>query len=259
MRIRRVIEPWGRKRPGVTILAFAGADLVSTENAAASGRQIERITQRTRVVTLDEAVRGLTREDHSVDNSVVITVDECSAGFVEVVVPVLVTLHVPATLYVTTEFVEQQRPLISGAAPVSWSVIVDALGTNMITLGSHGHSGQTLERADAATASAEVRQSIDLIEMRTGRTPAHFAYPGGVAGSAEVRQVVREHFHSASVAGGRTNPVGRSDLYRLERPVVTPRTRELELDALIRPVRVPNRRGRRGSAAWSGALDTPRR
>lgn len=258
VRIRRIWERWA-DRPGVTVLAFAGAELITTDQAEACCRQIEHVAQRARVITLDEAVRGLSREDHSVDDSVVITVDDGTEAFATSVVPELVRLHVPATLYLTTALVEELRPLRTGAPSMSWSAVGQALDTGLITIGSRGHSGAGLERAGATASAAEIGRSIELIETRTGRTPLHFAYPGSSAGSREARTVVSEHFHSASVTGGRINTVGRTDLHHLARAGLTPRSRPLEIDALIRPGRTPRSRRRGGSAAWPGALDSPRR
>jgi peptidoglycan/xylan/chitin deacetylase (PgdA/CDA1 family) len=256
--IRRIRERWTH-RAGVTILAFAGAELITTEHAGACCRQIERVAQRARIITLDEAVRGLSREDHSVDNTVVITVDDGTEAFASSVVPFLVRLHVPATLYLATDVVELQRRLGTGAATMTWSAVGEALETSLVTIGSRGHTGASLDRAGAAAASAEIGRSIELIVQRTGRTPMHFAYPGALSGSSEAREVVSQHFRSASVAGGGINAVGRTDLHHLVRPVLTPRTRPIDVDALIRPGRSPRSRGRGPSAAWPGALDAPGR
>lgn len=228
-----------RRRSGVTVLVLRAADLITAADARTCCAQIEAVAARSRIITLDEAVRGLSREDRAVDHSVVITVDEGTAAFADIVMPALVGLHVPVALYLTTQLVEQQRARQSTGSPMCWTSIAEALTTGLFTLGSHGHTGATLARASSTSASGEINRSIELIATRTGRTPAHFAYPRAMAGSPEAREVVREHFHSAMVGKGRSNPVGRTDIYRLVR------------FAIGRP--------RRGSAPWSGALDASSR
>ena len=266
----KVVEPFPRQRPGVTILAFSGAELTGAAWTRTFVTQIEYVAARARIITLDEAVRGLSREDHAVDNTVVITFDDgfgddgCgddgAAGFTDVVLPVLDRLHVPATVYLAPAFVEEQRPLPSGIAPMTWSAVGEAMASGLVTVGSSTYTRRPLDRADAAEASAEIRGSIDLIAARTGRVPAHFAYPDAVAGSVAARQIVQQLFHSAVAGRGRTNPLGGTDLHLLVRPPVTPRTTAGELDSLIRAVRT--RRGSTGrwrSAAWPGTLHAPRR
>ena len=81
-------------------------------------RQLKMLAQQRNVITLDEAIRGLSREDHSVDGSVVLTFDDGTADFVDVAVPLLVEFHLPATLYVATQFVDEQIPFPWGAPPV---------------------------------------------------------------------------------------------------------------------------------------------
>ena len=256
---RTLLQPLVRRRAGVVVLSFHGAQLASPGDARRCADQIERVVERARVITLDEAVRGLSREDPAVAHSMVITVDDVSAAFAAVVVPVLVRHHVPATMFLTTSLVGDESSARPEPPPISWSRVNELVGTGVVTLGSRSHTGATLERASATAASAEIGRSIDLITERTGRTPAHFAYPGGLAGSPEADALVRAHFHSASAGRGRINVIGRTDVHGLVRPVVTPRMRRLELDGLIRAAGPPPSRGPRDSASWPGTLDAPGR
>ena len=63
----------------------------------------------------------------------------------------------------------------------------------------------------------ELDRSRELIEQQLGASPAHFAYPKAVAGSAEADAEVRARFRSAALAGTRPNRYGRTDPYRLAR------------------------------------------
>ena len=239
MHVRSAFDGLVRRRAGVTVLTLAGTAMATADDSQAWCAKVESLAQRARIITMDEGVRGLSREDHAVDNSVVLTVDDGTAAFADIVVPFLVRLHLPLTMYLTTQLVEDQETVGSAASPMSWSGVRDALDTGLLTIGSRGHTGVTLGRATRDAASTEIRRSIELIAARTGRTPMHFAYPGAVRGSRAAQQIVREHFHSAAVGAGRTNAVGGTDLYRLVRTAIVG--------------------GARGSAAGAGALDAPRR
>jgi peptidoglycan/xylan/chitin deacetylase (PgdA/CDA1 family) len=151
---------------------------------------------------------------------VVVTVDDGTADFVDVTVPVLVEHGIPATLYLATAFVEEQRELPYGAPPVSWAGLRDALSTGFVTVGSHTHTHALLDRADPRVAEEELDRSIGLIGERLGVRATHFAYPKSLPGSPAAARAVRERFRSAALAGTRPNPFGATDPYRLARSPV---------------------------------------
>jgi peptidoglycan/xylan/chitin deacetylase (PgdA/CDA1 family) len=150
---------------------------------------------------------------------VVVTVDDGTADFVDEVVPALVDVRVPATLYVATDFVERSRPF-NGAPMVSWAGLRDAMSTGLVTIGSHTHRHALLDRTSPDQTAEELDRSIGLIEDRLGVTPAHFAYPKAVLGSADAQAQVRARFATAALAGTRANVAGHTDLHRLHRTPV---------------------------------------
>lgn len=64
------------------------------------------------VVPLAELLRRL-QHGESIDNLVVITVDDGWTGFARFAFPVLQRLQLPSTLYLTTWYVEKQRPVLN--------------------------------------------------------------------------------------------------------------------------------------------------
>ena len=52
---------------------------------------------------------------------VVLTFDDGTADWPEVVLPALVERRLPATFYVSTDFVERRASFPDGGGPVSWS------------------------------------------------------------------------------------------------------------------------------------------
>lgn len=226
----RITERLARPRPGVTILWF------ETVHSKSFADQVTYIAQHARVITLDEAVRGLSREDPAVGNSVVFTFDDGPASFSDVVLPVLMRHHLPATLYVGAAFVEEQRALPSGFAPMSWSAVGEAAASGLVTIGSHIHGRRQLDRAATPVATDDLRRSIDLLAARLGRPPLHFAYPDGQLGASELQRLVEERFHSAAAGRGRLNSIGRTDVHRLARVPVSTDAVPAELDLLVRPI-----------------------
>ena len=154
---------------------------------------------------------------------VVLTFDDGTADWPDVVMPVLVERHLPAVFYVSTDFVEHGRSFPDGGRPVSWGGLADMASTGLATIASHTHTHRVLAAVSAAEAADEADRSKGLIEERLGHHCRHFAYPRAVAPSAPAEVVIRRRFASAALAGNRLNMVGATDSHRLGRHAVTVR------------------------------------
>lgn len=189
--------------------------------AATFARQLDLLSER-RVVSLDEALRTDAPASTAPARApaVVLTFDDGTADWPEVVMPMLLERGLPATFYVSTDFVERQRPFPDDGRPVSWAGLADMLGTGLVTIGSHTHTHRVMAGLTTQQAIAEVDRAIELIENRLGVTPAHFAYPKAVAPSPAADVVVRRRHASAVLAGNRAAHAG-ADTYRLGRHAVT--------------------------------------
>jgi peptidoglycan/xylan/chitin deacetylase (PgdA/CDA1 family) len=175
-----------------------------------------------RVVSLDEALRaGADRaEAPAGPPDVVLTFDDGTADWPDVVMPMLLEHGVPATFYVSTDFVERQRPFPDDGSPVSWTGLADMLSTGLVTIGSHTHTHRVMAGLTAEQASDELDRATELIEDHLGVTPAHFAYPKAVAPSPAAEVAVRRRHASAVLAGNRAaHPAG--DVHRLGRHALT--------------------------------------
>lgn len=184
------------------------------------GAQLDQVAER--VVAVDAAM-GLLADGHDQAGTprVVLTFDDGTADWPDVVLPALVERRLPGVFYVSTDFVERGRSFPDDGRPVSWSGLADMLSTGLVTIGSHTHTHRVLAGVSATEATDEVDRSIGLIEDRLGRPCRHFAYPKAVAPSAAAEVVVRRRFASAALAGNRVNRVGATDAHRLGRHAVT--------------------------------------
>jgi peptidoglycan/xylan/chitin deacetylase (PgdA/CDA1 family) len=223
----RVLKPlvaaadtFSRSGAGVVVLAYhrvgAGTDLEIDLTSAAFERQMEAVS-RHGVVTLSEAVELLRRPDPEQRSVACVTFDDGTADFADHVVPILVRHRVPATLYVATQFVDEQRSFPHDGTPLSWGALGDAVTTGLVEVGSHTHSHALLDRIDPVEVDNELARSCGLIEERLGVTARHFAYPKGLVGTAYADQAVRRCFASAAVGGTRVNRFGSTDVHRLAR------------------------------------------
>jgi peptidoglycan/xylan/chitin deacetylase (PgdA/CDA1 family) len=219
-----------RLRPGVegvVILLYhrvgGGSSLEIDLDASRFDEQIAAVAARG-AVSLGTALEQLSAPASPADApSVVVTFDDGAADFVDVALPILVRHHVPATLYLATDFVEGGTSTLAGTRPISWAGLRDACASGLVDIGSHTHSHRLLDRISEADAVDELDRSVALIGEHLGRAAADFAYPKAVAGTPAVERLVRERFRSAALAGTRVNPYRSgegsraADLYRLAR------------------------------------------
>jgi peptidoglycan/xylan/chitin deacetylase (PgdA/CDA1 family) len=208
-------------QPGVVVLIYhrvgAGSGHELDNPTAVIDAQMRELAESGRVATLDDALARLTEPDPAGGDLVVVTFDDGPADFVDTTLPILAAHRVPATMYLATAFVEEQRPFPYGAPPLSWAGLRDSTATGLVTIGSHTHTHALLDRLAPDDVAAELDTSVRLIEDRLGTTPEHFAYPKSVPPTSAADAAVRLRFRSAALAGTRPNPFGRTDPLRLAR------------------------------------------
>lgn len=210
---------------GVTVLIYhrvgGGSDSAVDLPLSTFEDQLEHLVRHHRVVPLDTAVEELAGPAaDGVSSSVVLTFDDGTRDFDEVVVPALVRHRVPATLYLATQFIDEHVDFPWGAPPTSWAALRDAVSTGLVTVGSHTHSHRLLDRLEPPAIETDLDRSVELIGAQLGSAPQHFAYPKAVPGSPAAEVAVRRRFRSAALASGRVNRPGRTDLHRLWRTPV---------------------------------------
>lgn len=214
----------GSRRDGAVVLLYhrvgGGSGLAIDLPPALFAAQVDELTAAKRVVSLDALLALVARDEAPAQPPVALTFDDGTADFADQAMPVLVQAGAPATLYLATDFIERGRSFPRGGTPLSWGALGDALGTGLVTVGSHTHTHALLDRLPPDQVGQELDRSVKLIEDRLGITPRHFAYPKAVLGSAAAQEAVRLRFRSAAVAGTRPNPYGHTDPFRLSRSPV---------------------------------------
>ena len=235
---------------GFVVLIYHRVGGASGSNVDVSARvfeqQVGELADAQRIISLDDALAG-----RAGPSDVVLTFDDGTADWVDEALPVLVRHRAPATFYVATDFVDQQRRLPGGARPITWAGLGELTASGLATIGSHTHTHALLDRADGPAAAAEVDRSIELIGERLAISCRHFAYPKALLGSPEAEAVVRSRFASAAVGGSRANVVGRTDVHRIAR---TP----IQVSDGLRWFRRKNRGGMRLEEAGRSLLNRRR-
>lgn len=205
-------------RPGITILIYhrvgAAAGGEMDLDPSVFDEQLAWLRDRHRILTLDAAVEQLEAGDAT--PGVVLTFDDGTTDWVDHVLPLLERHGVPATFYVSTDFVERSVPFPGDGRPITWEGLRELASSPLATIGSHTHRHLLLDRLAASEVDEELDRSIELLADRSGVEARHFCYPKAVAGSAVAEAAVRRRFRTAVLAGTRTNQPG-VDLHRLQR------------------------------------------
>ena len=147
--------------------------------------------------------------------------DDGTADWPDVVLPALVERNLPATFYVATDFVDVGAPFPDGGRPVSWVGLAEMAATGSPRSAPTRTPIACLPAPPAPVAADEIARSVGLIEEHLGRACQHFAYPKAIAPSPAAEVVVRRHFTTAALAGNVANLAGATDLHRLGRHAVT--------------------------------------
>lgn len=204
---------------GLTILIYhrvghgAGGQMDISPEAFTA--HMDYLANHGRVISLDTALMELAGS-RPLTPGHVLTFDDGTDDWAEIVAPVLVDRQLPATFYVATEFIDQQRPFAHDGRPISWSGLRDLQDSGIATIGSHTHRHLLLDRLPPEEIAEELDISIDRITTELQKPVDHFCYPKAVPPSAAADQAVRSRFKSATLAGTRTNQLG-SDPFSLAR------------------------------------------
>jgi peptidoglycan/xylan/chitin deacetylase (PgdA/CDA1 family) len=185
-------------------------------------RQMEHLARRGRVVSYDAALDVLRGGDAPACDLFVLTFDDGYRDFYTHAFPVLEALRLPATLFVTTRFVDEgvpcvmSRPPETGLLPVTWSMLREMHASGLVTVAAHSHTHTELPGQSRARIRDELIRPRALIEDRLGVTAHHFAYPRAVW-DPPVEAEVRAVYASAAIAGWRKTTAGTFHPYRVRR------------------------------------------
>jgi peptidoglycan/xylan/chitin deacetylase (PgdA/CDA1 family) len=168
-------------------------------------RQLAYLAQSGRVIAYEEALQRL-RQGIGVAGQVVLTFDDGYLDFYTTVYPLLQRWQLPATLFVTTGFVEERvaYPMVSyphlAVEPVTWAMLAEMAASGLVTIGAHTHTHPDLTMVSAEQMEEELAKPIARLQARIGLTPKHFCYPR--ARWHPDREVMVARYYETAVVGG---------------------------------------------------------
>jgi peptidoglycan/xylan/chitin deacetylase (PgdA/CDA1 family) len=183
-------------------------------------RQLAFLAQTGRVVAYERALELLANGCPPDDDLYVLTFDDGYQDFYDRVFPLLTGFGLPAILFVTTGFVEDDcSPLTDSqhaVEAVTWEMLGEMQASGLVTVGAHAHSHRTLVGLLPDGVTEELVQSMALFRKRLGQVPEHFAYPRGLW-DEEVERQVKGMYRSAVIGGGEKAVASEFDRYRIPR------------------------------------------
>ena len=135
------------------------------------------------------------------DRPVVVTFDDGYADFHAEALPVLDRVGFPATVFVTSGWLDDAGPDAAGRPldrMLSWSQVREAASCG-VEIAGHSHSPPQLDQLSDSGLRQELRRNKALLEDKVGRPVATMAYPYGYS-SARVRREVRKAGYWAACA-----------------------------------------------------------
>jgi peptidoglycan/xylan/chitin deacetylase (PgdA/CDA1 family) len=186
-------------------------------------RQLEFLARTNCVISYDEALQALRAKRQAGADEVILTFDDGFANFYTHVFPMLQQLGLPATLFVTTGFVETgiPYPLLHHATcaevkPVTWDMLGEMASSGLVTTGAHTHTHVYLDNEPEDKVIEELAIPQELFRQRLGLDVRHFAYPKALWNPA-VEKLVAKYYASAVIGGGyKATPEGFNP-YRIPR------------------------------------------
>jgi peptidoglycan/xylan/chitin deacetylase (PgdA/CDA1 family) len=176
------------------------------------------------VLSLDEAVRGLSGETPIPPRAVVITFDDGYENFYQYAFPVLERHRFPATVYLVSSLVGRtaewfgrdgrDTPALMGAERVR------QLRKQGIAFGSHGVNHIKLALADEAAMRDEITRSKAELEALLDEEVRHFCYPYG-SHDGKVMQTVRGAGYASAVTCVRAAATPGTNLLALPRKAIS--------------------------------------
>ncbi len=238
---RPFTRQWNNWKPGVRILMYHRVtDLGEYDQLTVRPErfetQLKELSDRHQVVALEQL-------GHCASNRVVITFDDGYLDNFEEAVPLLQKYSLPATIYLTADFVDQTRShpryKTSQRLHMDCSEAAQLLAGGLISFGSHTCTHPMLSELSDAASKAEIVDSKYRLEDKLGTTVSSFAYPNGNYGEREI-DYVREAGYSSAVTVKPGVNRGSADLLQLRRSEVTDRDNEQDfaakLDGALDPV-----------------------
>lgn len=169
------------------------------------------------IISLSTLLERL-EQNQSLAHTVVITFDDGYKDNYDVAFPLLKKYKMPATIFLTTNYIDGSMKLKDGTVHpmLSRQEIQEMAGSGLIECMPHTGSHIRYTVGNLDVFMEEVRESRRAVEALTSQSAPLFAYPAGKYDSVLADRVKQEGFRGAvTVQGGLVHP--QDDIFTLKR------------------------------------------
>ncbi len=170
------------------------------------------------------------------EKPVILTFDDGMSDFFTEALPVLRHYNFPATLYITTAFVNRtcdwlRREGEATRLMVTWKQLSEIQATG-IECGAHSHTHPQLDMLSPSEVQQELITSKHILEEQLGQRVTSFAYPYGYYTATTQRLIRASGYTSACAVNHTMHTIGTSS-FALPRLMVKPSTSKEEFAGLL--------------------------
>jgi peptidoglycan/xylan/chitin deacetylase (PgdA/CDA1 family) len=185
-------------------------------------------------VTASALAKSLAEGSDIPDRVVAITFDDGFADLNEIAMPLLDRYNFTATVFVTTDWVQDAAPKTGTRRPgrmLTWKQVRD-LSDAGVEVAAHSCSHPQLDQLPQRQVESELRISKEVLEAELGRAVEGMAYPYGYS-TAAVRQTAFDvgYRYACIVGNGTVGP--NCDEFALPRLTVSRSTGQREFSQII--------------------------
>jgi peptidoglycan/xylan/chitin deacetylase (PgdA/CDA1 family) len=178
-------------------------------------RQIEYLRKNYDIVSLKEIVDYAAKRKKIHKRSVAITFDDGSQDIYETVFPYFSKNNLPATVFVTTGFIDKEWPWGDNSTKIlTWQQIKE-ISDNAFEIGAHTVTHPNLQKIDYNLAEKEIKDSKIELEKHINKKVRFFSYPFGSKTPETVGIVMSSNYEGA--VGGSGTVRSPANLYNLNR------------------------------------------
>jgi peptidoglycan/xylan/chitin deacetylase (PgdA/CDA1 family) len=156
------------------------------------------------------------------DRCVCVTFDDGYYNNLEIAVPILRDLGMPATIFVPTAIIDGTTTyswLEEPPRALTWSEITELVADELFDVQAHSCTHALLPKVDDRRAWTEIAESKREIEQHVPYTVTSFCFPAGLYGEREIRFVQEAGYRAALTTDPGVNKCG-DPLHTLRRTLV---------------------------------------
>ena len=184
--------------------------------------------------SLTSVCNAISGHENLPKKTVAVTFDDAYEDFYQAVFPLLVSMDIPATVFVPTAFVGKTKQTSDGyrMQTMNWDQLREVTSSQLITIGSHTVSHTSLRNLSDKELKKELEDSRTELESNLGIVCDMFAYPKGKHDSRAIAAVSQVYLYSFSTEPARVTK--NADKNLIPRKGIFRYTRKGELLGMVR-------------------------